>query len=143
MRAVRDVLLFSGGLLGTVYSVFFHMQPALLTLFGAMMMLPVTLHHHELQESIDMYEIYEMGSELPVAYIERHPCADAHQGLIPVATVEGDVVAALCTVCDQQLPASILKEGCDCTELCSMGPTCPGGMLAGLPGAGCWRTDGA
>ena len=30
--------------------------------------------------------------------------------------------------------------GCDCTELCAMGPTCPGGGLAGLPGAGCWRT---
>lgn len=33
--------------------------------------------------------------------------------------------------------------GCDCTELCSMGPTCPGGMLAGLPGSGCWRTPPA
>lgn len=32
--------------------------------------------------------------------------------------------------------------GCDCDELCSMGPTCPGGMLAGLEGAGCWRTTG-
>lgn len=31
-------------------------------------------------------------------------------------------------------------DGCDCTELCSMGPTCPGGSLAGLPGSGCWRT---
>ena len=31
------------------------------------------------------------------------------------------------------------QTGCDCTELCSMGPTCPGGMLARLPGAGCWR----
>lgn len=31
-------------------------------------------------------------------------------------------------------------EGCDCAELCAMGPTCPGGMLAGLPDAGCWRT---
>jgi hypothetical protein len=31
-------------------------------------------------------------------------------------------------------------DGCDCTELCSMGPTCPGGMLARLPGAGCWRS---
>jgi hypothetical protein len=30
-------------------------------------------------------------------------------------------------------------EGCDCTELCSMGPTCPGGVLAGIPGAGCTR----
>jgi len=30
-------------------------------------------------------------------------------------------------------------EGCDCTELCSMGPTCPGGYFAGLPGAGCGR----
>lgn len=30
--------------------------------------------------------------------------------------------------------------GCDCTELCSMGPTCPGGTLAGLSGSGCWRT---
>lgn len=29
--------------------------------------------------------------------------------------------------------------GCDCIELCSMGPTCPGGMLARLPGSGCWR----
>lgn len=26
-----------------------------------------------------------------------------------------------------------LAEGCDCTTLCEMGPTCPGGMLAGLP----------
>lgn len=33
------------------------------------------------------------------------------------------------------------NEGCDCTELCSMGPTCPGGGLAGLPGSGCWRTN--
>lgn len=33
-------------------------------------------------------------------------------------------------------------DGCDCTELCSMGPTCPGGMLARLPGSGCWRTAG-
>jgi hypothetical protein len=32
-------------------------------------------------------------------------------------------------------------EGCDCTELCSMGPTCPGGMLAELEGSGCWRTE--
>lgn len=31
-------------------------------------------------------------------------------------------------------------EGCDCAELCSMGPTCPGGSLAGLPDSGCWRT---
>ena len=31
-------------------------------------------------------------------------------------------------------------EGCDCAELCEMGPTCPGGMLARLPGSGCWRT---
>jgi hypothetical protein len=30
--------------------------------------------------------------------------------------------------------------GCDCTELCGMGPTCPGGMLADLLGSGCWRT---
>lgn len=30
--------------------------------------------------------------------------------------------------------------GCDCTELCSMGPTCPGGYFAGLPGAGCFRS---
>lgn len=30
-------------------------------------------------------------------------------------------------------------EGCDCTELCDMGPTCPGGMLARLPGSGCAR----
>jgi hypothetical protein len=28
-------------------------------------------------------------------------------------------------------------DGCDCTELCSMGPTCPGGILARLPGSGC------
>jgi len=35
------------------------------------------------------------------------------------------------------------SEGCDCTELCAMGPTCPGGMLAGLPDAGCWRTADA
>lgn len=33
------------------------------------------------------------------------------------------------------------QEGCDCAELCSVGPTCPGGMLARLPGAGCWRSD--
>lgn len=32
------------------------------------------------------------------------------------------------------------SEGCDCATLCSMGPTCPGGGLAGLDGAGCWRT---
>lgn len=30
--------------------------------------------------------------------------------------------------------------GCDCTALCEMGPTCPGGMAAGLPGSGCART---
>lgn len=35
------------------------------------------------------------------------------------------------------------SEGCDCTELCSMGPTCPGGMLADLPNSGCWRTSPA
>lgn len=34
-----------------------------------------------------------------------------------------------------------MTDGCDCTELCSMGPTCPGGMLARLPGSGCWRSD--
>jgi hypothetical protein len=33
------------------------------------------------------------------------------------------------------------SEGCDCVELCDMGPTCPGGMLARLPGSGCWRSD--
>lgn len=33
-----------------------------------------------------------------------------------------------------------VPEGCDCAELCSMGPTCPGGMLARLPGSGCWRS---
>jgi len=32
------------------------------------------------------------------------------------------------------------NDGCDCTELCDMGPTCPGGMLAQLPGSGCART---
>lgn len=37
--------------------------------------------------------------------------------------------------------ANELSKGCDCTELCSMGRTCPGGMLAGLPGSGCWRSD--
>lgn len=31
-------------------------------------------------------------------------------------------------------------SGCGCTTLCAMGPTCPGGMLAGLPGSGCHRT---
>lgn len=31
-------------------------------------------------------------------------------------------------------------DGCDCTELCAMGPTCPGGMLAELPASGCHRT---
>lgn len=30
--------------------------------------------------------------------------------------------------------------GCDCKTLCAMGPTCPGGMLAGLDGSGCWRS---
>lgn len=29
--------------------------------------------------------------------------------------------------------------GCECTELCSMGPACPGAILAGLPGSGCHR----
>lgn len=29
--------------------------------------------------------------------------------------------------------------GCDCTSLCSMGPTCPGAILAGMPGSGCHR----
>jgi hypothetical protein len=33
------------------------------------------------------------------------------------------------------------NEGCGCTELCAMGPTCPGGMLARLPGSGCWRSS--
>lgn len=32
-------------------------------------------------------------------------------------------------------------DGCDCTELCEMGPTCPGGSLAGLPGSGCYRAQ--
>lgn len=35
------------------------------------------------------------------------------------------------------------SDGCDCIELCSMGPTCPGGLLAGLPGSGCWRSESA
>lgn len=39
----------------------------------------------------------------------------------------------------QPAPKSRAHEGCDCTELCEMGPTCPGGMLARLPGSGCWR----
>jgi len=30
-------------------------------------------------------------------------------------------------------------KGCRCTVICSMGPTCPGGMLAGLEGSGCTR----
>ena len=33
------------------------------------------------------------------------------------------------------------EDGCDCTELCAMGPTCPGGMLARLPSSGCWRSS--
>lgn len=33
----------------------------------------------------------------------------------------------------------VLHDGCDCTELCSMGPTCPGAILAGLPDSGCYR----
>jgi hypothetical protein len=33
------------------------------------------------------------------------------------------------------------NEDCGCTELCAMGPTCPGGMLARLPGSGCWRSS--
>ena len=37
------------------------------------------------------------------------------------------------------LPPQGEGAGCDCAELCSMGPTCPGGMLARLPGSGCWR----
>ena len=40
------------------------------------------------------------------------------------------------------LPPDVeLLDGCDCTELCEMGPTCPGGMLARLPGSGCWRSS--
>lgn len=35
------------------------------------------------------------------------------------------------------------NDGCDCTELCSMGPTCPGGVLAGLSGSGCGRAQAA
>lgn len=42
---------------------------------------------------------------------------------------------------DHTTPAETPLEGCDCTELCSMGPTCPGGMLAHVPGSGCWRQD--
>lgn len=37
------------------------------------------------------------------------------------------------------MSAADVYEGCDCTELCDMGPTCPGGMLAQLPGSGCAR----
>ena len=32
------------------------------------------------------------------------------------------------------------SHGCDCTRLCEMGPTCPGAILADLPGSGCHRT---
>ena len=44
--------------------------------------------------------------------------------------------------CQPEAPAATedkADDGCDCVELCSMGPTCPGGILAGLDGAGCWR----
>lgn len=32
-----------------------------------------------------------------------------------------------------------MSDGCDCTDLCNMGPTCPGAIAAGLNGAGCRR----
>ncbi|GAB3988828.1 hypothetical protein [Nocardioides marmoraquaticus] len=35
------------------------------------------------------------------------------------------------------------SPGCDCSELCEMGPTCPGGMLARLSGWGCHRQPAA
>lgn len=53
---------------------------------------------------------------------------------------EGDSVAAWL---DLRAASGEALEGCDCTELCSMGPTCPGGMLADLPDSGCWRSDAA
>jgi hypothetical protein len=46
----------------------------------------------------------------------------------------------VCRACGYEGTGPPPLEGCDCTELCSMGPTCPGGMLAGLPDSGCWRT---
>lgn len=58
---------------------------------------------------------------------------DGSLGLLPCPCNErSEIIAELVPRPDRQ--------GCDCTELCSMGPTCPGGMLAGLPGSGCWRT---
>lgn len=45
-----------------------------------------------------------------------------------------------CAGCDEERPRSMSELGCDCTELCGMGPTCPGGILARLPGAGCGRS---
>ena len=61
------------------------------------------------------------------------------------AVAPGGFVCSICGMpvesepCADHAPEAI--EGCDCTELCSMGPTCPGGMLAGLPGSGCWRVN--
>lgn len=48
---------------------------------------------------------------------------------------------ALCTPCLFGCTELEEPDGCECTTLCSMGPTCPGGMLAGVEGSGCWRTE--
>jgi hypothetical protein len=72
-----------------------------------------------------------------------HRIGLAYQGS-PAPGMEDDWLMRLPCPCNDrsEVVATIepIEEGCDCTELCEMGPTCPGGMLAGLPGSGCSRT---
>ena len=53
--------------------------------------------------------------------------------------------ANACHVCRKHVAeiraAKTVAGGCGCESLCSMGPTCPGGMLAGIVGSGCWRSE--
>jgi hypothetical protein len=89
----------------------------------------------------------ERGGEVgALAEVERR--IEAQRIQPPVAS-SGSWVNATLDLC-LRIVAEVGAEydedygpGCDCTELCSMGPTCPGGMLAGLEGSGCWRTDSA
>ena len=67
-------------------------------------------------------------------WVVRQMRARAHAALLDIAAIR--LLAA-----NPWVWAPLQYEpGCDCDELCSMGPTCPGGILARLPGSGCWRT---
>lgn len=46
---------------------------------------------------------------------------------------------ALCMVCGDREGCDLF--GCACKVICSMGPTCPGAILARLDGAGCHRVN--